>query len=47
MCMSMCEGRRFKLSHPNRWWKHRGAALGEPDCSRESITTIKWQYLKG
>ncbi|KAL9997646.1 putative ALOG domain-containing protein [Helianthus debilis subsp. tardiflorus] len=28
------------VSHPNRWRNHRGAALGESDCSRESITTI-------
>uniref|UniRef100_A0A251TZA9 Uncharacterized protein n=1 Tax=Helianthus annuus TaxID=4232 RepID=A0A251TZA9_HELAN len=28
------------VSHPNRWRNHRGAALGESDCSRESITTM-------
>ncbi|MFS8007464.1 hypothetical protein Hanom_Chr14g01261291 [Helianthus anomalus] len=38
-----CDGdyaAKRKVSHPNRWRNHRGAALGESDCSRESITTI-------
>ncbi|MFS7993567.1 hypothetical protein Hanom_Chr12g01095651 [Helianthus anomalus] len=33
------------MSHPNRWRNHRGATLDESDCSRESTTTIKRQYL--
>ncbi|MFS7929438.1 hypothetical protein Hanom_Chr04g00332551 [Helianthus anomalus] len=30
----------YKMSHPNRWRKHRGMALSETDCSEVSTTTI-------
>ncbi|KAJ0780789.1 hypothetical protein HanPI659440_Chr06g0241751 [Helianthus annuus] len=40
------KGNRHKLSHPNRWRNHRGAALSETDCPGESITTISYNILK-
>ncbi|KAJ0566033.1 hypothetical protein HanIR_Chr06g0269311 [Helianthus annuus] len=35
-----------RLSHPNRWRNHRGAALSETDCPEVSTTTIITNSVK-